>query len=391
MHDHRINDLLAAAAAMKPALRERHARTAAERRVPEETIRDFRHAGFFDMLKPERFGGMQLSPKHFYDVVREVASACPSSGWVLSVVGVHNWQLALLPLQAQQDVWGPDPDALISSSYNPTGAVERDGEGFRLSGRWQFSSGCDHCHWAFVGGFVPPASAGAAPMLCSFLLPRSDYTILDDWHVSGLKGTGSKSIVVDNAYVPAHRLHSFADGFAGTSPGLAVNPHPIYRLPFGQVFIRAVSTPALGACAGALDAFTALNRTRVNSAGSKAAELPATMSAGAHAAYVLENAVEKLHRCFDEQLALIERGEPIAIARRAWFRYAASRGVQDCVSATHKLLANSGGRGVFADTELNQFLQDLLAIGQHAMNEVDKPERNYGRVMLGLDNQDYFI
>jgi 3-hydroxy-9,10-secoandrosta-1,3,5(10)-triene-9,17-dione monooxygenase len=391
MTDALVHKLVADAAALKPDLGKRRAAVTEQRSVHVDTIRDFQQAGFFDVLKPAAFGGMQLSPKHFYDVVREIASACPSSGWVLSVVGVHNWQLALLPLQAQQDVWGSNNRTLISSSYNPTGSVTRDGDHFRISGRWFFSSGCDHCDWVFLGGFIPPKNEGDMPQLCSFLLPRSDYTIVDDWFVSGLKGTGSKSIVVDNALVPAHRVHSFFDGFAGTSPGVAVNRHPIYRLPFGQVFIRAVSTPAIGACAGALEAFNDMNRVRINSAGSKAAELPATITAGARAFYAIENAVEKLHQCFDEQLACIERQEPIPINRRAWFRYASSRAVQDCVVATQQLLANAGGKAVFADNTLNQFLQDLVAIGQHAMNELDKPERNYGRLLLGFDNTDYFI
>lgn len=391
MNDQRAAAFIAKAIELKPAIASRRPHTTQTRSVHADSIRDFQNAGLFDMLKPSAFGGAQLSPKHFYDVVREISAACPSSGWVLSVVGVHNWQLALLPLQAQQDVWGSDARALISSSYNPTGSVTRDGDGFRINGRWSFSSGCDHCSWVFLGGFAPPQKEGDMPQLCSFLLPRCDYTIDDDWFVSGLKGTGSKSIVVENAFVPAHRVHSFFDGFAGTSPGIAVNDHPIYRLPFGQVFIRAVSTPAIGACSGALETYQQMNRTRINSAGAKAAELPATMTEAARAAYTIDNAVEKLHQCFDQQLACIARGETIPIERRAWFRYASSRAVQDCVQATQRLLANAGGKAVFEDNLLNQYLQDLLAIGQHAMNEIDKPERNYGRLLLGLDNQDYFI
>src|SRR5262249_38516935 len=178
------------------------------------------------------------------DVQMTIAAACPSSAWVLGVVAVHGWQLALFPPQAQEDVWGRDREALISSSNAPTGKVIRVEGGFRISGRWSFSSGCDHCHWVFLGGFAPTAP-GEKPDMRTFLLPRSDYRIDDNWHVAGLKGTGSKDIVVEDAFVPEHRTHRLIDGYLLKSPGHALNPAPLYRLPFGQIFVRSVSTSAI--------------------------------------------------------------------------------------------------------------------------------------------------
>ncbi len=157
--------LLDRAQKLLPVLSERAPRTAELRRIPEETIADFQEAGFFRMLQPARWGGYEVDPKLFFEVQIAVATACPSSAWVLGVVGVHNWQLALFPLAAQKEVWGNDRSVLISSSYAPTGKVERDpaGGGYRLSGRWSFSSGCDHCRWVFLGGLIPPEAAGGPP------------------------------------------------------------------------------------------------------------------------------------------------------------------------------------------------------------------------------------
>ena len=145
-------EMLDKAIAMQDMLREKAQHTRGLRRIPDEIMAKLIDAGFFKMMQPARYGGYEMNPKHFYDVVFEIARACPSTGWVLSVVGVHNWQLGLLDDRAQQDVWGQDDNQLISSSYAPKGKAEPVKGGFKFSGQWQFSSGCDHCNWIFVGG-----------------------------------------------------------------------------------------------------------------------------------------------------------------------------------------------------------------------------------------------
>ena len=149
------DEYLARVRALIPALRERATACEALRRVPDETFKDFQAHGLLRALQPQRWGGLELDPWTFYEAVMEVAAVCGSSGWVLGVLGVHNWQLALFPEQAQADVWRDDTSVQISSSYAPTGKVERVPGGFRLSGRWSFSSGCDHCDWVFLGGIAP--------------------------------------------------------------------------------------------------------------------------------------------------------------------------------------------------------------------------------------------
>ena len=362
-----------------------------QRRVPAENIELFKQAGFFNMLKPTRFGGAAMSPKDFYDVVFEVSRYCPSSGWVLSVVGVHSWQLGLFHDQAQEEVWGNDPGALISSSYMPAGKVTCVDGGYRLSGHWQFSSGCDHCSWVMLGGMVPPAEEGAPPQLHTFLLPRADYEIVDDWFTTGLKASGSKAIVVDDVFVPSHRTHSFMDGFMRTSPGIEVNPEPVYKLPFGQVFVRAVSMPAVGAAQGALDHYLAYNLERVNSRGTSAVELPATLRAASDAQSVIRAARLKMHNCYDTLMQWAESGADMPHPERAEFRYDAAHAVDSCLGAVQQLLANSGGRAIYTSNDVNHYMQDLLAFRQHAMNEPDKASCNLGRIMMGLDTEEFFI
>jgi len=150
------DELIARARALRPVLVERLAVADELRRVPDATIADFHAAGFFRMLQPKRWGGLEVHPRTFFEVQTEIAKGCASSAWVLGVVAVHAWQLGLFAEQAQKDVWESSARTLISSSYAPTGNIERVPGGFKVSGRWSFSSGCDHCSWVFLGGFAPP-------------------------------------------------------------------------------------------------------------------------------------------------------------------------------------------------------------------------------------------
>ena len=214
---------LARVRSLLPALRERADRAERLRRLPDETFADFQDAGLFRCLQPKRYGGYELDPGTLYQAVMEVGTVCGSSAWILGVIGVHNWHLALFEPGAQDDVWGKDTSIQISTSLAPTGSVERADGGFRLRGRWPFSSGCDFCHWAVLGGVVPPLAKDAPPDVRTFLVPRSDYVIDDTWHAVGLCGTGSKDLLVDGAFVPEYRTHSYRDAFYLTNPGAVVN------------------------------------------------------------------------------------------------------------------------------------------------------------------------
>ncbi len=358
------------------------------RRVPEQTIAELKQAGFFRMMQPARYGGYEMNPKHFYNVVFEIARACPSSGWVLSVVGVHNWQMGLLDDRAQQEVWGDDPDVLISSSYAPKGKVEPVEGGYNFSGQWQFSSGSDHCDWIFVGGLIP-SEDGTPPSISSFLIPRQDYEIVDDWYTTGLQGSGSKTLVVKDAFVPSYRIHGFDEGYRCVSPGQAVNTNAIYKLPFGQVFVRAVSMPSVGATQGALDAYCDYNAGRLNSVGMAAKEFPASQAAGAEALTAIRTARLKMQDAYDTLLGKVERGEAFNDVERAQYRYEAARSVDDCVKVVQQLMANSGGSAIYTGNRVNEIFQDMLAFRQHAANQPDGSSKNVGAVMFGQPNMDF--
>ena len=266
-----IDDLL-------PTIRARAAETERLGRVPEDIIQMLTDAAVFRAVQPRQWGGLELDLASFYEGMIRIASACGSTGWVASVVGVHPWQIALFANEAQRDVWADNPDARASSSYAPTGSVQRAGDGFQLSGRWHFSSGVDHCDWALLGAIVPDDGNGAE--FRTFLVPRRDFRIdQESWHVTGLGGTGSKDVVLSNAFVSEHRTHRIVDVYHGTDPGFAVNDRPYYRLPWRLVFATTIAAPAIGAACGALDAFIGQNSNRVSAyGGPPVAQNPASAS-----------------------------------------------------------------------------------------------------------------
>ena len=384
--------LLEAARALAPRLIARADAAEEARSVPAETIADLADARFFDILKPARFGGLECHPGVFFDVVAEVASACPSTGWVLGVVAAHAWQLALFPEAAQTDVWGADRSALICSSYMPVGKLTPEPGGFRVSGRWGFSSGCDHCSWAMLGAMAPPAREGAPPDMLTLLVPRSDLTIDDDWFVAGLRATGSKSVVLDGAFVPTHRTHRMSDAFRLDSPGNAVNPAPLYRLPFGQVFTRTVATPAIGMLQGALDAFVAANRGRASRADGKLPESdPAAQEAVANAKLALCEVRAVLHHDFDEMMGLAERGEPISLASRVGYRHHSASVTDRMVAAVDALFVEAGSGAIFRSSRLQRFFQDVHAARAHHANNPRRAARNVGSTSFGHPTSDYFL
>ena len=375
--------------ALLPALRERARQAEQLRRLPDETFDDFQKAGLFRALQPKRYGGYELDPGTFYQAVIEIGTVCGSSAWVLGVIGVHNWHLAILPPQAQQDVWGEDTSVQLSTSLAPTGTVERASGGFRLRGRWSFSSGCDFCQWAVLGGIAPPVANGQPPDARVFLLPRRDYAIDDNWHVTGLCASGSKDLVVEDAFVPEYRTHSYQDAFQLKHPGAAVNDAPLYRLPFGIIFPYGITAPAIGVALGALAAFREQSTKRVNLRDqSRVVEDPFMQYRLAEAAAEIGAARDRMLGNFAEMMRLARAGEEIPLSARARWRWDAGKAIEWSVRAVDRLFEASGGRGIFLDNPIQRAWRDVHAMRAHAGNNPERAAFVFGRSEFGLPPSD---
>jgi 3-hydroxy-9,10-secoandrosta-1,3,5(10)-triene-9,17-dione monooxygenase len=372
-----------------PGIAERAPRAEAERRLPDETWKEFLETGLLRALQPARFGGLESGPLAFNEAVMEVGTVCGSSAWVLGVIGVHYWQLALFDERAQQDVWKDDPATPISSSYAPTGEVTVVDGGYLLRGIWSFSSGCDPCQWVFLGGVI--AREGSVEMR-TFLVPRSDYRIDDNWHVMGLRASGSKNIVVEEAFVPEHRTHSFSEAFAGRNPGTAVNPGPLYRLPFGCVFCSAISSPAVGVARGAVATVERAAAHRVSAAdGQAAAADPAVFARLSESGSEVAAAEHAIARSWTSMQALVEAGEVVPVSLRADSRSSFAHAVEWSLRATLRVFQAAGSRAIFDDSPLQRALRDLIAMRAHAMNNFDKSGSLRARDALGALGGEFFL
>jgi 3-hydroxy-9,10-secoandrosta-1,3,5(10)-triene-9,17-dione monooxygenase len=372
--------VVAAVADLLPVFRQRAQETEDNRVVPAESVRALAETGFFRLLQPAACGGLEADPIAFYTAVRLIASACGSTGWVASVLGVHPWQLALFPVRAQEEVWGADPGTRMSSSYAPTGRARAVDGGYLLDGRWSFSSGCDHATWVLLGG-IAGGSDGKPVDFCTFLLPASDYAIDDVWDTVGLRGTGSNDIVVDEAFVPAHRALSFTDVTRCAGPGQERNPGPLYRIPYGAVFSYAITTPIIGMATGAYDAHVAYQRDRVRAAyaGQKAAEDPFGQVRIAGAAGLLDAAWLALDRNMSDLLAYARAGEKLPLPLRLRVRRDQVTGTAQAIGAVDLLFENSGGRALKTGTPIQRFWRDAHAGRVHAINDPERALSMFGR------------
>lgn len=374
-----------------PVLRERAQETEDARRVSEESIKALQQTGFFKLLQPRRYGGLESHPVDFYRAVRLIASACGSTGWVASVLGCHPWQLGLFDDRAQQEVWGNDDDTRVSSSYAPMGRATAVDGGFRFTGRWSFSSGCDHATWVFVGGLV--LDENKAPIdFRTFLVPRGDYEIVDVWDTIGLRGTGSNDIVVDEVFVPDHRTLSFMDTGKCVCPGQRVNDGPLYRLPFASVFSCSISVPVIGMAEGAYAAYVDHTRERVRaSTGGKAADDAFNQLRIAEAASGIDAAVLQIERNLDEEYELAAAGRKIPFALRMRVRRDQVNATSAAIRAVDRLFESAGGRALKVGTPIQRFWRDAHAGRVHAINDPEKALAMFGQAELGLKVQDAWI
>jgi 3-hydroxy-9,10-secoandrosta-1,3,5(10)-triene-9,17-dione monooxygenase len=376
-------EIVARARALIPTLAARAIEGERERRLPKATIADLHRAGLFRVLQPRRWGGYEMDILTYFEVQMALAEGDMSVAWVYGVVGIHPWLIALYDDRAQRDIWGEDNTTLVCSSLMPVGTATPANGGFRLSGRWKYASGCDHCAWAFLGG-APPGGAPEERRI--FLVPRSDYEIVDTWHVSGLKGTGSNDIVIKDAFVPSYRTLTFADNFRGVAPGLAVNASPLYRLPFGQVFFRGVSTGGIGALQGMLNAYIGYAKARITRlSGAPASEDPLIQQTCAEIACAIDEMKTILTRNFRILEGYAARGEMPPLKLRMEYKFHNAWVAERCSLLAARLFKATGSMGIFAEQPYGRILADINAGRSHISNQFEANAKSFGATLFGIE------
>ena len=384
-------EVIERARAMIPRLAERARAAEDALMVPRETVAEMQEAGFFKVLQPKRWGGYEMDPRVFYTVQMALAEGCMATAWIYGVIGVHNWQIPLFPEQAQIDVWGQDPTTLTASTYMPTGKAEPVDGGYNFSGRWSWSSGSQHCEWILLGGLLPKKDGSGVLEHCTFLLPKADFKIIENFDVLGLRATGSHDIEVTNAFVPAHRTHRTNDHSDAGCPGRAVNPGWLYRIPFTQVFQRAVSSACLGATDAAINSFRARCASFVGKHGAKTAEDVNSQLAVTEAMMMSDSAKLVLYRNFQRIVDCAKNGTVMDVEERLLQRAQASQVPKKCAEAVNEIMRACAAGGVYKTNPIERTFRDLHVARGHIANNSDAYARAHGAVMLGLPNADAFV
>jgi alkylation response protein AidB-like acyl-CoA dehydrogenase len=347
-----------------------------------------RDADLFKIMQPRAFGGYELGYDVFVEAVATIAAGDGSTGWVYSLGAVHQWLIACYPEAAQHDVWDDNPGAIAAVSYAPTGKAVPEQGGFRLSGRWSFASGCDNAQWGILGGMVPLEEGGVRPAF--FLVPRADFTIDDDWHTMGLAGTGSKTIVTDNAFVPTHRIASFADLLTGNGPGRQFNSNPLYRQPMLAVVPQCLVAPALGMARGALQAFKdqAAGRTTrgaVAGGNNKMTEFVTVQMRVAEATASIDAAQLMIHRDLRETFDIANRGDTADVALRMRNRLTHTFATRLLTQAVDAVFLAAGGSALGLKHPVQRFWRDIHAVSSHISLNWDAVSAMYGQHVFGLE------
>jgi 3-hydroxy-9,10-secoandrosta-1,3,5(10)-triene-9,17-dione monooxygenase len=380
-----LGELTARAEALVPVLRERAARAEELRRLPDETIADLHETGLFRILQPRRVGGSELPFRSIVELVAIIGRGDGSTAWVLANLAAHHWLLGMCPARAQDEIWGEDPDNLIGSALIfPRGRARKVPGGYRLTGRWPFSSGVDAAGWNLIGAIAQDEDAGTAgPHI--FLLPKSDYTVIDTWQVIGLAGTGSKDVAVEDVFVPDYRTLAVENIAGGPNPGSAVNPAVLYQLPAISLFAFCIAGVSLGIAQAAIEHFAASTRTRLSSyTGRNLADFNTVQVHLAEAAAYADAARAIMLGDCDEATAIVADGRTPSLDQRARYRRDGAFAATMCTKAVDVLFAATGGGAIYARNPMQRAFRDVHAANAHYVLNWDINGAMYGRVALGL-------
>jgi alkylation response protein AidB-like acyl-CoA dehydrogenase len=296
-------ELVRRAHAMIPTLRQRAAATEEARRLLPETFEDFLQAGFFRICQPRRFCGFEMGMEVLQDVLVEIGRGCVSSAWNLGILTGHSWWAAQFPEAGQEEIYGEDGVALLPTGiFGAGGRAKRVEGGYELSGGWGYQSGVDVSNWYGCGALLE--SDDRPPVGISFIIPRAEGVIQDDWHTMGMRGTGSKTVIVEKTFVPDRRAMLLSDVDAQETPGSKVHPNPLYSTPLFAFISIEVTGAAVGGAYGAVDALEEIGRTKpVRSRGGGGGETA-----------VMQSSVPSFRRRLGEAMSLADAARSLLIS-----------------------------------------------------------------------------
>ncbi|MCF6390862.1 hydroxylase [Mycobacterium sp. MBM] len=359
-------------------------------KLTDDTVKTMKQLGNIRLLQPKKHGGMEVHPREFAETVMATAALDPSAGWINGVVGVHPYQLAYADPRVGAEIWADDVDTWVASPYAPQGVAKPVDGGYIFNGRWQFSSGTDHCDWIFLGAMIGDADGKPLmpPQMLHMILPRKDYEIVEDsWDVVGLRGTGSKDVVVKDAFVPSYRTMDAMKVMDGTAQREAGMTETLYLMPWSTMFPLGISSATIGIAEGALAAALEYQRSRVNSSGVAIKDDPYVMYAIGEAAADINAARQELLANADRIYDMVDAGKEVSFEDRAAGRRTQVRAVWRAVSAVDEIFARCGGNGTRMDKPLQRYWRDVHVGQAHAIHVPSTVYHASALSSLGVDPQ----
>ena len=383
------DELVARAAALKPALRDRQRETERNRRVSDESVAEMKAAELYKILQPARYGGFEHDLWTFTRCAAEIGAGCGSTAWVFATAAQHQWQIGMYDDAAQAEVWGDTPEAISASSYSPGGtAVEVDG-GYRITGKWLYCSGVLNSDWMILGARIAK-DAKTEPYTQGYILvPKADYSIEDNWDVVGLIGTGSNDVILNDVFIPSHRMLTLEQALSGNPPGAAVNDNELWRIPFFAAISLCLCAPAMGMAQGALETYVEMigvrkTRGAALSQPQSMAEFPTIQVRVAEASAAIDAAKMLVRRDCDDIMRIMAEGRELTVEERARNKGDLSFAVKMARQAVDLLYESVGGAGLSNDSKTQRYWRDVHGASKHISMNWDMCSTLYGRVLLGL-------
>ena len=359
-------------------------------KLTDRTVEIMQEAQVMRMFQPADYGGLESRPREFAEAVMELAALDPAAGWVMGVVGVHPWQLAFNDKRVQDEVWGEDSSIWMASPYMPGGLATPVEGGYQFSGKWGFSSGTDHCKWVFLGGMLADADGNMAmpPQMVHVIIPRSEYEIVEDsWDVLGLRGTGSKDLIIKDTFIPEYRLMTWEDVIDGAGQERSGRTQTLYQMPWSNMFPLGITAATVGICEGLLKVAQDYQRERINALGTAVKDDPYTMFLFGDAAADIRAARAELLANSDRFWEMTERGEKPDFAERAEGRATQTAAAWRAVRAANEIFASCGGMALKMDQPMQRYFRDAQAGLHHAIHSPGTPYHASALSALGADPQ----
>ena len=384
------DEMVARAAALRPMIFDRAAQTEAEGRVSDDVTRRLAEAGIFKMGQPRAFGGYAMPPSAILRVGFELGRGCGSTGWCAIIGAVNAWLASYWPIEAQRDIWDGTPGNLVIGTFVPTGQCEPVEGGYQVRGQWPFASNCDNADWIFVSAPLPPSGEKPADVGW-FMVPRDQLRIeADSWRVSGMQGTGSKTLVADDAlFVPHHRVLRFSEVVRVATPGSMIDGNITARFGFTTFGAVTLVAPMLGMAQGALDwfgeAMAKKVRTSLKPGGAGlAAQNPFVQARAGAASAAIDAAMALLLADLGPAEAKISAGGVLDTAERIRIRRNIGFAAQQAVHAVNLLFEGAGASATSLDTPIQRYWRDINAAARHASLDVQAINALSGEERFGL-------